>query len=248
MTEIPATEEEAAAVAAAIERGRLLFAKECEFVMGVAKEAQLPAAELPEIAFAGRSNVGKSSLLNALTNRNSLARTSNTPGRTREVNFFRLGGRLMLVDLPGYGYAKAGKEEIARWNKLIEDYLRGRSNLRRVCLLIDARRGIGEPDRKVMEMLDKAAVVYQIILTKVDKEKVGALAKIQEKAALEVSRHGAAYPDIMATSSAKKTGLAEVRAACAALAESNAVDSRPSETPTETSPETIPKTPLADPS
>jgi len=207
--------------AAAIEAGRLLFTQECEFVMGVRTETDLPQAELPEVAFAGRSNVGKSSLLNALTNRRALARTSNTPGRTREVNFFRLGGRLMLVDLPGYGYARAGKEDIERWNKLIEDYLRGRSNLRRVCLLIDARRGIGAPDRKVMELLDQAAVVYQIVLTKADKEKAGALARIEQTAAAEIARHGAAYPEILATSAAKKQGLEQVRAAVAALAEGN---------------------------
>jgi len=185
----------------------------------VRTEADLPKAELPEVAFAGRSNVGKSSFLNALTNRNSLARTSNTPGRTREVNFFRLGGELMLVDLPGYGYAKAGKEEIERWNKLIEDYLRGRANLRRVCLLIDARRGIGAPDRKVMELLDKAAVVYQVVLTKVDKEKAGALAKIEQGVATEIVRHGAAYPEILATSAAKRLGLEAARASIAALAD-----------------------------
>ncbi|MFP6699523.1 MAG: ribosome biogenesis GTP-binding protein YihA/YsxC [Alphaproteobacteria bacterium] len=206
-----------------LETGRLLFTQECDFVMGVRTEADLPKAELPEVAFAGRSNVGKSSLLNALTNRRTLARTSNTPGRTREVNFFRLGGdgerRLMLVDLPGYGYARAGKEEIARWNKLIEDYLRGRGNLRRVCLLIDARRGIGPPDRNVMELLDQAAVVYQVILTKVDKEKATALAKVRAAAEAELKGHGAAYPDILATSAAKKLGLEEVRATVAALAE-----------------------------
>ena len=206
-----------------LETGRLLFTQECDFVMGVRTEADLPKAELPEVAFAGRSNVGKSSLLNALTNRRTLARTSNTPGRTREVNFFRLGGdgerRLMLVDLPGYGYARAGKEEIARWNKLIEDYLRGRGNLRRVCLLIDARRGIGPPDRNVMELLDQAAVVYQVILTKVDKEKTTALAKVRAAAEAELKGHGAAYPDILATSAAKKLGLEEVRATVAALAE-----------------------------
>ncbi len=206
-----------------LETGRLLFTQECDFVMGVRTEADLPKAERPEVAFAGRSNVGKSSLLNALTNRRTLARTSNTPGRTREVNFFRLGGdgerRLMLVDLPGYGYARAGKEEIARWNKLIEDYLRGRGNLRRVCLLIDARRGIGPPDRNVMELLDQAAVVYQVILTKVDKEKATALAKVRAAAEAELKGHGAAYPDILATSAAKKLGLEEVRATVAALAE-----------------------------
>ena len=219
MTEDALTAEEAAKAAVAIERGRLLFTQECEFVMGVRTEADLPKAELPEVAFAGRSNVGKSSFLNALTNRNSLARTSNTPGRTREVNFFRLGGELMLVDLPGYGYAKAGKEEIERWNKLIEDYLRGRANLRRVCLLIDARRGIGAPDRKVMELLDKAAVVYQVVLTKVDKEKAGALAKIEQGGATEIVRHGAAYPEILATSAAKRLGLEAARASIAALAD-----------------------------
>ena len=219
MTEDALTAEEAAKAAVAIERGRLLFTQECEFVMGVRTEADLPKAELPEVAFAGRSNVGKSSFLNALTNRNSLARTSNTPGRTREVNFFRLGGELMLVDLPGYGYAKAGKEEIERWNKLIEDYLRGRADLRRVCLLIDARRGIGAPDRKVMELLDKAAVVYQVVLTKVDKEKAGALAKIEQGVATEIVRHGAAYPEILATSAAKRLGLEAARASIAALAD-----------------------------
>jgi GTP-binding protein len=219
MIEEPANADDDAKAAAARERGRLLFAGECDFVMGVRTEADLPKAELPEVAFAGRSNVGKSSLLNALTNRNSLARTSNTPGRTREVNFFRLGGELMLVDLPGYGYAKAGKEEIARWNQLIDDYLRGRANLRRVCLLIDARRGIGAPDRKVMELLDKAAVVYQVVLTKVDKEKASALAKIKQTAAAEIARHGAAYPEILVTSAAKRLGLEEARAAIAALAD-----------------------------
>ncbi len=123
----------------ALERGRWLFAQACDFVMGAAQEAQLPAPALPEIAFAGRSNVGKSSLINALTGRKTLARTSNTPGRTREVNFFNLADKLMLVDLPGYGYARASKTEIARWNRLIEDYLKGRVNLQRVFLLIDAR-------------------------------------------------------------------------------------------------------------
>ena len=225
MPQIPAGEDDSTKAAAALERGRLLFAQECEFVMGVRTEADLPQPELPEVAFAGRSNVGKSSLLNALTNRRTLARTSNTPGRTREVNFFRLGGELMLVDLPGYGYAKAGKEELARWNKLIEDYLRGRGNLRRVCLLIDARRGIGAPDRAVMALLDKAAVVYQVVLTKVDKEKPGALAKILQTAADEISSHAAAYPEMLATSAAKRTGLAEARASFAALTESASAES-----------------------
>ena len=206
-----------------LEVGRLLFAQSCDFVMGVRTETDLPSVELPEVAFAGRSNVGKSSLLNALTNRRTLARTSNTPGRTREVNFFRLGGRLMLVDLPGYGYARAGKEEIARWNELIGDYLRGRGNLLRVYLLIDARRGIGAPDRKVMELLDKAAVVYQVVLTKIDKVKPGPLGKVQAATEAELKRHGAAYPEILATSSKNKIGLELLRATVATLAEEDRV-------------------------
>ena len=206
-----------------LEVGRLLFAQTCDFVMGVRTEVDLPPVELPEVAFAGRSNVGKSSLLNALTNRRTLARTSNTPGRTREVNFFRLGGRLMLVDLPGYGYARAGKEEIARWNELIGDYLRGRGNLLRVYLLIDARRGIGAPDRKVMELLDKAAVVYQVVLTKIDKVKPDPLGKVQAATEAELKRHGAAYPEILATSSKNKIGLELLRATVATLAEEDRV-------------------------
>ena len=206
-----------------LEVGRLLFAQTCDFVMGVRTEVDLPPVELPEVAFAGRSNVGKSSLLNALTNRRTLARTSNTPGRTREVNFFRLGGRLMLVDLPGYGYARAGKEEIARWNELIGDYLRGRGNLLRVYLLIDARRGIGAPDRKVMELLDKAAVVYQVVLTKIDKVSPGPLGKVQAATEAELKRHGAAYPAILATSSKNKIGLELLRATVATLAEEDRV-------------------------
>ena len=206
-----------------LEVGRLLFAQNCDFVMGVRTEVDLPPVELPEVAFAGRSNVGKSSLLNALTNRRTLARTSNTPGRTREVNFFRLGGRLMLVDLPGYGYARAGKEEIARWNELIGDYLRGRGNLLRVFLLIDARRGIGAPDRKVMELLDKSAVVYQVVLTKIDKVKPGPLGKVQAATEAELKRHGAAYPEILATSSKNKIGLELLRATVATLAEEDRV-------------------------
>ena len=206
-----------------LEVGRLLFAQTCDFVMGVRTEVDLPPVELPEVAFAGRSNVGKSSLLNALTNRRTLARTSNTPGRTREVNFFRLGGRLMLVDLPGYGYARAGKEEIARWNELIGDYLRGRGNLLRVYLLIDARRGIGAPDRKVMELLDKTAVVYQVVLTKIDKVKPVPLGKVQAATEAELKRHGAAYPEILATSSKNKIGLELLRATVATLAEEDRV-------------------------
>jgi GTP-binding protein len=202
-----------------LEEGRLLFAQACDFVMGAREEAQLPVPDLPEVAFAGRSNVGKSSLVNALTGRKTLARTSNTPGRTREVNFFNLGGRLMLVDLPGYGYAQASKSEIGRWNRLIEDYLKGRPNLRRVCLLIDARHGLKDGDRAVMKLLDVAAVNYQAVLTKTDKVKPGELEKRIAAMAVELATHAAAHPDILLTSSVKQHGIAELRAEIAALAE-----------------------------
>lgn len=203
----------------ALETGRLLFAGPCDFVAGARLESQLPPARSVEVAFAGRSNVGKSSLINALTGRNSLARTSNTPGRTREINFFDLGGRLMLVDLPGYGYAKASKTEIARWNTLIHQYLRGRAALRRVCLLIDARRGLGDGDRAVMKTLDEAAVVYQVVLTKSDKVKPGERERLRQRTEDELAKHPAAHPEILLTSSAKGEGIAELRAGLAMLAD-----------------------------
>lgn len=202
-----------------LEEGRQLFAQAVEFVMGAREEAQLPLPELPEVAFAGRSNVGKSSLVNGLTGRKTLARTSNTPGRTREVNFFRLGNRLMLVDLPGYGYASAPKAEIGRWNRLIRDYLRGRPNLRRVCLLIDARHGIKDADREVMKLLGEAAVNFQVVLTKVDKVKPAELGRLQAAVTTELSTHAAAHPAILATSAFKRRGIEELRAEIAALAE-----------------------------
>jgi GTP-binding protein len=173
---------------------------------------------MPEIAFAGRSNVGKSSLLNALTGRKTLARTSNTPGRTREINFFELGEALLLADLPGYGYAKVSKKQVKGWTRLVRDYLTGRPNLRRLCLLIDARRGIKDSDREIMGLLDEAAVVYQAVFTKCDKVKAGALAARLQEAATELKTHGAAYPAIAATSALKGTGIAELRAGLAALA------------------------------
>ncbi len=204
--------------AEALENGRLLFAKECTFVAGAARIDQLPPGHLPEIAFAGRSNVGKSSLVNALTGRRTLARVSNTPGRTQQLNFFDLGGRLMLVDLPGYGYNQAGKSVAAGWSRVIEDYLRGRPELRRVCLLIDSRHGLKPVDEEVMKILDQAAVIYQIVLTKVDKLKPAALAETTASVAAGGARHVAAHPVIMPTSSEAKTGVAELRAELASLA------------------------------
>ena len=198
--------------------GRWLFAQDCRFLISAAQAVQLPQTELPEVAFAGRSNVGKSSLINALTNRKSLARTSNTPGRTRQVNFFDLGGRLMLVDLPGYGYAQAGKAEIRQWSGLIRDYLRGRVQLRRACLLIDARHGIKDPDRAVMAELDQAAVAYQLVFTKADKVKPGTFEALRAASAEELARHPAAHPAMLATSAHKGEGIGTLRAALAALA------------------------------
>jgi GTP-binding protein len=204
---------------AALEAGRRLFAGECRFLLGVARLDQLPAARLPEIAFAGRSNVGKSSLLNALTGRKALARTSNTPGRTREINYFALGERLVLVDLPGYGYAKAPKRMVAAWQKLLRAFLRGRQPLRRVLLLIDARHGIKPPDREMMTMLDETAVIYQAVLTKADKLGPDQLAALLEATAAELASRPAAHPRIIATSAVTGAGIAELRAELAALAD-----------------------------
>jgi len=207
----------------ALEAGRLLFAKECTFVMGVARIDDLPADILPEIAFAGRSNVGKSSLINALTGRKTLARTSNTPGRTQQLNFFDLGGRLTIVDLPGYGYAKAPKGEVDRWNRLIRKYLKGRVGLRRLCVLIDARHGLKVSDRQVMDLLDESAVVYQIVLTKADKVKAAERAKRREEITAEIRKRTAANPEILETSAVKGNGIPELRAALAELASSESI-------------------------
>jgi len=204
---------------AALETGRLLFAGECTFLVSAADENDLPPLGAPEVAFAGRSNVGKSSLLNKLTGRKGLARTSNTPGRTRLLNFFGLGGQLILVDLPGYGYARASKTDIARWNKLTEGYLKGRSQLRRICLLVDARHGLKSNDEQVMEELDGAAVSYQIVLTKADKVKPGPLRRLVEEIQATVARHPAAHPVCLTTSSETGAGIPELRAALATLAE-----------------------------
>ncbi len=200
-----------------LEEANRLFRRPCTFLKGVVNVAGLPGDVLPEVAFAGRSNVGKSSLLNALVGQKALARTSNTPGRTREVNYFVLDDRAYLVDLPGYGYAKASKKEVAGWNRLIQDYLRGRASLRRVFLLIDARHGLKTSDAPTLELMDVAAVSYQAVLTKADKVKAAELEKVIERTAKELSKHPAAFPGIIATSARKGTGLPELRAAILTL-------------------------------
>lgn len=202
-----------------LERGRHLFAQSCDFLLGCVKLEQLPEPRLPEIAFAGRSNVGKSSLINALVGRKALARTSNTPGRTREINFFDLGHRLMLADLPGYGYAKVSKSRVKQWTGLVDAYLRGRVDLRRTCVLIDSRHGLKDSDRAVMEMLDKSAQPYQVVLTKCDKVKAGPLNALAGKISAELAKHPAAHPQIPQTSSRKGGGIAELRAQLAMLAQ-----------------------------
>jgi GTP-binding protein len=204
--------------ARALEDGRLLFAQPCRFLISAARTDQIPETALPEVAFAGRSNVGKSSLVNALTGRRTLARTSNTPGRTQLLNFFDLGGRLVLVDLPGYGYARASKAAVRRWTGLTRQYLNGRAGLQRVCLLIDARHGLKAADLEVMALLDGAAVSYQAVLTKADKAKAGALTETLRATEARLARHPAAHPEVLATSALSKTGIAELRAAIATLA------------------------------
>ncbi|CAO3418015.1 ribosome biogenesis GTP-binding protein YihA/YsxC [Azospirillum doebereinerae] len=203
---------------AALETGRLLFAKECDFVWGADKLEQLPEADLPEVAFAGRSNVGKSSLVNALTGRKTLARTSNTPGRTQQLNFFNLGNRLKLVDMPGYGYAKESKEKVAAWNDMVKRFLRGRVTLRRALVLIDARHGLKPNDEEIMEMLDRTAVSYVVVLTKMDKVKSNELDAVRRATEAALKKHPAAFPDIHVTSSEKNVGIAELRASLAQLA------------------------------
>jgi len=209
---------ESAPDAAAEETGRRLFAQTCDFVAGAASDAALPSAHLPEIAFAGRSNVGKSTLLNALTGRRTLARVSHTPGRTQQLNFFALAERLMLVDLPGYGFAAASKAKVAGWTKLTERYLKGRPTLRRVLLLVDARHGIKEADRPIMAMLDEAAVSYQIVLTKIDKVRGTELQRRAAATAAELAKHVAAHPAIHLTSAHDGLGIAALRASITALA------------------------------
>jgi GTP-binding protein len=200
------------------EAGRLLFAGPCDFFFGAQKLDQLPPVQGTEIAFAGRSNVGKSSLLNALTGRNTLARVSREPGRTRQLNFFDLGGRLTLVDMPGYGYARASKDIKADWQGMMFDYLRGRPTLRRVMLLLDSRIEVKQADHDVMDLLDRAAVTFQLVLTKTDSVKSGALAKKVEQTEALARAHPAAFPRILPTSSDTGQGIPALRAELAALA------------------------------
>lgn len=195
-----------------VERGRWLFAQPCIFVAGADNVAALPGIGLPEIAFAGRSNVGKSSLVNALTGRKTLARTSNTPGRTQQLNFFDLAGTLQLVDMPGYGYAAVGREKIDAWTSLIRDYLRGRSSLLRVYLLIDARHGLKAVDHATMNVFDQSAISYAVVLTKSDETKPADLVGTMDGVTADLKRHSAAYPHVISTSAAKGFGIPELRA------------------------------------
>ncbi len=200
-----------------IEQGRYLFSQPCKFFHGTDTLQNLPQASLPEVAFVGRSNVGKSSLINAITGRKSLARTSNTPGRTQQLNFFNLGDKIIIVDLPGYGYAKVSKTQVARWTNTMKLFLRGRVPLRRMCLLIDARRGLKDVDREMMDLMDSAAVVYQLVFTKVDKTSQNELRRNITVTTEELKKRPAAFPVLIQTSAQAKTGLKELRASLAEL-------------------------------
>ena len=204
----------------ALDRGRLLFAQPCKFLWAADSVDQLPPTDLPEVAFAGRSNVGKSSLVNALVGQKALANVSQTPGRTQKLNFYGLGdpARLRLVDLPGYGYAKVSKRAVDTWTALIEDFLRGRPNLQRALVLIDVRVGLKDSDVAALKVLDEAAVATRVVLTKTDKAGAGELAEVTAAVARALKKHPAAFPDIVATSAEKGYGIAELRADLAELA------------------------------
>ena len=193
------------------------FLRSCDFMLSVAQLVQLPEADLDEVAFAGRSNVGKSSLINALFNQKKLAKTSATPGRTQQLNFFNFDNKLYLVDLPGYGYAQAPEKLVKQWQKVLKDYLRGRPNLRRVFLLIDSRHGIKAEDLEIMKLLNESAVVYQVILTKIDKISAEELQKTQQNVLEELKKHAAAMNEIVVTSSEKKIGLTQCKAEICSL-------------------------------
>lgn len=199
------------------EEGRLLFARRADFMLGVADLRQLPSGDRVEICFAGRSNVGKSSLINAVAGRRALARASNTPGRTQQLNFFDIGERLHLVDLPGYGYARAPKKTVAAWQKLLKAYLTGRASLRRVFLLIDGRHGVKAADDEIMTLLGQAAVSFQAVLTKADKPKTAELNRVAEGVGAALKAHPAAYPEILVTSAETGRGVDSLRAAIASL-------------------------------
>ncbi|MGJ0621322.1 MAG: ribosome biogenesis GTP-binding protein YihA/YsxC [Methylocystis sp.] len=204
------------------EQGRLLFAGPCDFIFASAKASDLPPIGPPEVAFAGRSNVGKSSLLNALTNRKTLARVSNTPGRTQQLNFFALGGgpdaeRLRLVDMPGYGYAAVGKEKVASWSQLMRDYLKGRASLARVFVLVDGRRGVKPLDEEMFDLLDQSAVSYQAILTKHDELKRAERDEVLAATMKALAKRPAAFPELIFTSAQSGEGIAELRGAVARL-------------------------------
>ncbi|MBC7154161.1 MAG: YihA family ribosome biogenesis GTP-binding protein [Rhodobacteraceae bacterium] len=203
--------------AASAERGRLLFAGPIEFLKGVVAMDGMPPADRAEVCFAGRSNVGKSSLINALTGRKALARASNTPGRTQEINFFTAGDAHYLVDLPGYGFAQAPKPIVEKWQALLKAYLSGRPNLRRAFVLVDTRHGIKDVDHEIMALLDKSAVTFQVVMTKADKIKAADHAAVLDQVRGELARHPAAYPEIVLTSAEKGDGIPTLRAIVAAL-------------------------------